>query len=252
MTPSLTLRTATACDLPELIALWQTVFGDDEAFIRAFYNAVGIDRTIVATALSDEAANSAIVGMINCPEVALWAGDAHYSGAYIYALAVEAHYRSCGIGSALLEAAESGAYFAKAPLFTLLIPAEASLFDFYAKKGYDRPAFPPKIPESLPSVRHTAPLPHDSDALYDRYLTACRSESANGALFVKPQALFALSMGSATCYPLDGGYIALDKCQKAAEMRPAIPDLSRKKALWKALADIPDHILPLISRFMED
>lgn len=240
------LRLAREGDLPELIALWKAVFGDGEGFIRAFYKASGIERTIIAQT------NGRIVGMINCPEIELWANGARYCGAYIYALAVDVRYRSAGIGSALLRAAESGDYLGNAVQFLLLIPAEESLFDFYAKKGYDRPAFAPLIGTDTAEIQGDVPLSHDSEVLYDRYITACKQEAANGAVFVKPRAVFALSMGGTDCYAALDGYAALDKAQALIEHRPATPDLARKTALWKALAPIPNEISPLISRFMED
>lgn len=240
------LRRAVAGDLPALIALWQAVFGDDERFIRAFYKASGIGRTIIAEA------DEEIVGMINCPEIELWAGGDRYRGAYVYALAVDAHCRSGGIGSALLSAAEGDEYLENAPQFLLLIPAEASLFDFYARKGYDRPAFAPICDTDAPQIERKAPLAHDCDALYRRYLAACEAEAANGAVFVKAQAIFALSMGSTDCYADREGYMALNRADKLVEIRPASPDLGQKKALWKALTAISDEITPLISRFMED
>lgn len=240
------LRRAATGDLPALIALWQAVFGDDERFIRAFYSASGIGRTIIAEA------DEEIVGMINCPEIELWAGGDRYRGAYIYALAVDAHYRSGGIGSALLSAAEGDEYLEKAPQFLLLIPAEASLFGFYAQKGYDRPAFAPICNTDAPQGEGKAPLAHDSAELYRRYLAACEKEAANDGVFVKAQAIFTLSMGGTDCYADREGYMALDKANKPVEIRPATPDFEQKKALWKALTNISDEITPLISRFMED
>ncbi len=240
------LRRAATGDLPALIALWQAVFGDDERFIRAFYRASGIGRTIVAEA------DERIVGMINCPEIELWAGDDRYRGAYIYALAVDAHCRGAGIGSALLSAAEGDEYLERATQFLLLIPAEASLFDFYARKGYDRPAFAPIGNIDPPRIEEKAPLAHDCDVLYRRYLAACEKEAANGGVFVKAQAIFALSIGGTDCYADREGYMALDKANKPVEIRPTTPDFGQKKALWKALTNISDEITPLISRFMED
>lgn len=246
MSASIPLRIAKTSDLPELIALWQTVFGDDEGFIRAFYEASGIDRTIVALD------NGRVIGMINCPAIELWIKSERYRGAYIYALAVDARYRGAGIGSALLKATESGDYLAEVPQFLLLIPAEASLFDYYAKKGYDRAAFAPKMTDIAPKQALQAELAHDSEALYRRYLASCEVEAEDGALFVKTQPIFALSMGGTLCYPLEDGYIAMGKSRKPIEIRPATPDLTNPKALWKALVDISTDISPIISRFMED
>lgn len=246
MNRSVTLRRAREGDLPALTALWEAVFGDDEDFIRAFYKASGFDRTIVALA------DSQTVGMINCPAIELWASDERYRGAYIYALAVDPRYRSAGIGSALLSAAEGDEYLPEAPRFLLLIPAEASLFEFYAEKGYDRPAFAPLIGEDLPEIDENAPLAHDGETLYGRYLAACKQEAAKGAVFVKEQAIFALSMADTDAYATEGGYAALDKHKNTLETRPASPDLSCKKALWKAMGDISKGISPIISRFMEE
>lgn len=241
-----TLRQARAGDLQDLIALWQAVFGDDEGFIRAFYEASGIERTIVAVA------DDRIIGMINCPEVELWSRTERYRGAYVYALAVNAQYRNAGIGSALLEAAESDQYLSEMPQFLLLIPASRSLFDYYAQKGYSREAFAPKADNIAVNTDHFDPLAPDSDELRDRYLAACAQEAARGAVFVKNRSVFALSMKGTICYAADDGYIALDKQGNVTELRPAFPDIGSRKALWKPLTDISDAVSPLISRFMED
>lgn len=246
MKDSVTLRRAREGDLPALIALWQAIFDDDEDYIRAFYSASGIERTVVAVA------DGSIVGMINCPEVELWAGGERYRGAYVYALAVDAHYRGRAIASALLKAAEGHEYLPEAPQFLLLMPAEASLFDFYGKKGYDRPAFAPLVDADAPELEGRTPLAHDSDILYAHYLAACEAEAADGAVFVKGQALFALSMDETDCYTTADGYAALGYAHTLVELRPARPDLGQKAALWKAIGDIPKEITPLISRFMED
>lgn len=250
------LRLAREGDLGALICLWQAVFGDDEAFVRAFYRASPLEHTIVALAdahVGNEGAqDEKIVGMINCPEIELWTEDERYSGIYIYALAVDRRFRGLGIASALLEAAEKGDFFILSPQFSLLIPANESLFGFYAQKGYDRAAFAPKTHASLQVPTSLQALAPASDALYQHYLTACRKEAARAAVFVKKQPIFALSMQGTTCFARDGGYTALREDGAIVEDRPASPDRSAKKALWKALIPLPTDITPLISRFMED
>ncbi len=269
-TPSkIRIRTALPDDLPMLISLWQRVFKDEESFIRAFYQASDLRRTLAAVN-TDEV----IVGMLNCPAIELWHRQTVYRGVYLYAFAVDEAYRGYGIGSKLLQAAENGSDLPSKPDFALLIPAEPSLFDFYAAKGYDRFAYNPirkALSTKSTEISSVSCLPVFSDTLYARYLNACGYISASecsGAIFVKPPRLFTLSMEDTECFPTPDGYnafqkeippaehsltasVSSDRQRTLVESMPAIPDPRRPAALWKALIPIPEIHAPLISRFLE-
>ena len=141
------LRRSNTADLPALQALWQSVFGDPPAFTGRFYKAFGADSAIVAQQKGE------IIAMIHPLPVALAQNGQYSFGVYIYALATAPAYRGRGIAARLLAEAENAAFptpptlgdkselienVTDTPAFSLLIPGEASLFDYYRAHGYDR------------------------------------------------------------------------------------------------------------------
>lgn len=120
-------RMAAEGDLPRAAALWQRVFGDDEAYImmclRQFAGPGGV---FVAQAGND--AIEAILSAVPCR-----LGECN--GVYLYALATEPESRGKGTMTGLMEYAhevkkDEGA------TFSVLIPASPSLFGYYRQRGY--------------------------------------------------------------------------------------------------------------------
>ncbi|MBQ8287361.1 MAG: GNAT family N-acetyltransferase [Clostridia bacterium] len=147
----MTIRRSCAADLPALQALWQEVFGDPPAFTGRFYETFGADCAIVAEE------DGRVIAMIHPLPVALAQNGQCSFGVYIYALATAPNHRGRGIASRLLEEAETApfptnptlagadtvgltAVETQTPAFSLLIPAEESLFQYYRARGYDRPS----------------------------------------------------------------------------------------------------------------
>ncbi|MGM9648334.1 MAG: GNAT family N-acetyltransferase [Eubacteriales bacterium] len=145
------IRRSTRADLPALQTLWQEVFGDPPAFIRGFYAAFGTYCAILAEE------NGQVMGMIHPLPVTLAQKGQCTPGVYVYALATAPAHRGKGIAALLLEAAENTPFAASPtltgaerigltvreagrPAFSLLIPAEESLFSYYRRRGYHRPA----------------------------------------------------------------------------------------------------------------
>ena len=113
-------------DCPQLIALWQTVFGDSEAFVCDFLDYIVFPgRGFVAEIEGMIAAAAYIIDGINV------SGTPH---PYIYAVSTLPEFRGRGYGEAVSRAcaelisAEGG----KAALH----PAEESLFAWYGKMGF--------------------------------------------------------------------------------------------------------------------
>lgn len=143
------LRRSTHADLTALQTLWQSVFGDPPAFTGRFYETFGADSAIVAEKHGE------IIAMIHPLPVALAQNGGYSFGVYIYALATAPAHRGQGIAARLLAEAENAVFSAPpslgdgselianvtdTPAFSLLIPGEASLFDYYRAHGYDHAA----------------------------------------------------------------------------------------------------------------
>lgn len=119
-------RVAQHKDTAQIIALWQAVFGDEEAYIRRCLDQfAGEGQVYVA-----EEAGEIVSFLLAVP---CFAGDA--DGRYYYALATKESHRGRGLMGGLLQYAEQ-AEQQKGAVFSCLIPAEESLFAYYAKQGY--------------------------------------------------------------------------------------------------------------------
>lgn len=177
------IRRSTAADLPALQALWQETFGDPPAFTGRFYQTFGANSAIVAEK------EGKIIAMIHPLPVALAQNGQYSFGVYIYALATAPDHRGKGIASRLLEAAETNLFPAPptlsdsskltaketdTPAFSLLIPGEASLFDYYRARGYNRTA-------SVLSTESPDYPAHLAQGLSDQ------------PVFLKPEPFYALS-----------------------------------------------------------
>lgn len=106
--------------------LWKQAFGDEDAFLDAFFS----------TAFSPQ--RSRCVLMDGEPAAALYWFDCRYetySAAYIYAVATAEAYRGRGLCTALME--DTHRHLRRSGYdAAVLVPGSASLFDFYRRFGY--------------------------------------------------------------------------------------------------------------------
>ncbi len=110
---------ANKADFPEIISLWHKVFGDSEdvilKYLERFYKRVLVFRE-----------EGQILGMLSLLPISI----REKMGYYVYAVATAEESRGLGVASRLLEYSEKLCGNEK---FLILVPASASLFDFYKK-----------------------------------------------------------------------------------------------------------------------
>ncbi len=125
------IRFARRGDHPQLKALWAEIFFDTADAVEAYFALRHLDENMLV-----EEREGAISGMLSMLPVTLAAMDGQaFAARYIYAVATHPAYRGQGISTALLTAAHAHIKSLGADA-AILVPASASLFDFYAKRGY--------------------------------------------------------------------------------------------------------------------
>ena len=134
-------------DLPALTRLWQACFGDTEAEVRAFWQAL-FDCTPVYLRRAPDSSPAAMLCALPA-ELVGDDGDA-VPAAYLYAVCTAPALRGRGHCRLLLQEAEQD--LAKQDVrAAVLVPAEESLFGFYARFGY-RTVFTCRT-ETVPAAR---------------------------------------------------------------------------------------------------
>lgn len=129
-----------------VIELWRDCFGDNEKYIKDFYNSFD-NRGNVFSAVNvggdikilDGFSDEETVGLCARVPVKLRISGKIFDGFYIYGGCVAQKFRGRGIYSALMDKVEAGA------VFTLLIPEAGSdeLYSLYEKRGYKETKYSP-------------------------------------------------------------------------------------------------------------
>lgn len=128
-------------DATQIVALWHRVFGDDEAYIRFFLDNCR-HKSCVGAFVGER-----LVSM-------LFLLDCTYNGqqgAYVYAVATHPDYRKQGFMQKCIDYSQALDYD-----FLCLVPAEAYLFDVYAKFGFQSLLFGTATPTQLDDSWRTA------------------------------------------------------------------------------------------------
>lgn len=126
---TLRVRAAAAADLPRLVDIENHVFSGDRLTRRAFRHLLTRGHAINLVAAS----GADVVGYVT---VLLRKGS---SGARIYSLAVDPRWQGRGVGTALLEAAESRAAHSGCTFIRLEVRADnARAIRQYVRAGYGR------------------------------------------------------------------------------------------------------------------
>lgn len=116
--------------IPSLISLWHKAFGDDEEYIKLFFDKAYYDCECFAEIVGDEAVSAFY--LLKC---SIKKDGRMYNGRYLYAAATLPEYRSKGLMSKLIkEALDYGK--SKALSFIALVPADDGLYDYYSRFGF--------------------------------------------------------------------------------------------------------------------
>lgn len=117
-------------DLPALISLWQEAFGDSEEEAAFYFRQRHQHQNMLVWQEGEQ-----LAGMLSMLPLLLQSHAKSYRARYVYAVATARSHRGQGISTRLLEAAHQ-AIEKEGGMASVLVPAEPSLFDYYAKRGY--------------------------------------------------------------------------------------------------------------------
>ncbi|MBE5963219.1 MAG: GNAT family N-acetyltransferase [Lachnospiraceae bacterium] len=121
---------ATAEMVKDLKAIWKECFHDEDSYISFYFeNRFEPDNTLV---WSEEGVPQAMLTLL--PAAVLMA-DGVKPVRYVYAVATREAMRGRGIAGALLKYAAE--YMEKQGTGLILVPASRTLFDYYARQGYE-------------------------------------------------------------------------------------------------------------------
>jgi len=169
------ITTAESSMTGQLKALWKTVFGDTDEYISLFFKKRFVPSQCVAAIIGDK-----VAGMLFMLPFKLISGEQSFDGRYIYAVATHPDYRRRGISEAMLEFAHKKAESEGAAL-SALVPANAPLFDYYRKRGFETEFYKKEI-AVYPNSAEKAEL---GSCLLDEQLDFRRELFKNSRMFVE-------------------------------------------------------------------
>lgn len=118
---------------PQLEGLWKEAFGDSDAMIKFFFdNKYDPNRCAVYTDKSGR-----VAAMLHTLPSMITEDNEIIGAQYIYAAATAKRYRGKGVMTALLKYASKLAQ-ARGQVYSILVPANNELFDYYEKRGYKK------------------------------------------------------------------------------------------------------------------
>lgn len=156
--------------VPELSELWKTVFDDEDGYIALFFGSAYKSCKCFA-----HFENSKIVSALYLLDCSISLNQKLYEGCYLYAAATYAEHRGRGLMKKLIEEAKE--YMkSRNKAFIALVPATASLYDYYSKFGfqtamekYSGKAHPTKI-TVLKRTTSSSAFARKQKASFDRFI----------------------------------------------------------------------------------
>ncbi|MCX5780702.1 MAG: GNAT family N-acetyltransferase [Firmicutes bacterium] len=126
-----TIRLAQIGDMPRQKEIWKLCFGDSDLYIDFYYaNHYKAEETML---LLDGAEIACMLTMLPIETIA--ADQCRWASAMLYAIATHPQYQRRGLATQLINNTHD--YLRqKEKVFSLLVPSQAPLFDFYSLQGY--------------------------------------------------------------------------------------------------------------------
>ena len=117
-------------NVSEQSQLWKNVFGDEDGYIKLFF-----DTAYKTSKCFARFENENIVSALYLLDCSVSLDSKIYDGCYLYAAATDEKYRGRGLMKKLIDEAKD---FMKeqSKAFIALVPASASLYDYYSKSGF--------------------------------------------------------------------------------------------------------------------
>ena len=137
-------------------ALYQTIFGDSDSYTQCFFDTIFNEALCYLAYDGDDP----VAMMLALPADLSMPGEQMMPVAYYYAIGTLPGYRGRGIATRLMDFADRDQFMQGIPL-SILRPAEPSLFDFYARRGYTTPFH----------VREVSPSPRELSGIRPDKLT---------------------------------------------------------------------------------
>ena len=221
------VRVARADERALLQDIYLRCFADTKAVMEAVFSAVWQPgQTLVSLDGSE------IVGMVMLPRFSIAPSGA--SCGYIYALCTLPEHRGRGHMTELLNASHAFCA-ARGDDFTMLVPAEPSLFELYARFGYRIGFYKGEcvfMPAASPlPLRRAVPEDYpDMLAAYEREFAGSPHIRRDAALLASLDALYSADGGG--FFRCGDGYVLLD-CYGQPSVREACP---REAGLYAASA----------------
>ncbi len=119
-------------DFEMLSSLWCEVFGDEEIYPEYFLE--NVVKTADIYVYRDNGTPVSVFYLVDC---SLVCGNKKYNGKYLYAAATHPEYRKKGIMRRMIDDVCNELENDNAD-FVCLYPAEASLYDYYEKSGFEK------------------------------------------------------------------------------------------------------------------
>ncbi len=149
------IRTAQAGEEKRQKEIWEKCFQDSDEFIERFYT-TRYDQEKTMVLLQD----GEIASMLTMLPITVNDTDGQsFAAVMLYAIATHPDYRQRGLATRLLDYTHEYLRL-KEYAFSVLVPAEKGLFDFYRKQGY-REGF--GIRETVISSKNIESFPRDRD-----------------------------------------------------------------------------------------
>lgn len=165
-------------DLPAIKTLWQEAFHDSQEDTDFYFNLRHQHENMLVFKDGDQ-----VLGMLSMLPLVLQSGNTSYDARYVFAVATRKAARGQGISSKLLVQAHQS--MKNQGLWaSVLVPANAALFDFYLKRGYKNQFYVRELHLTKAEIPEN-PLGTYADCSLDTYLRVHQESNLHSKLYAR-------------------------------------------------------------------